>query len=171
MKDVNSRLEMLLSIYNSHRKAIDYNAHVDQVTKTKTNCRECKRISDEAMKMYIDNELTNPLDAFHAAILLHHGIENEYVAVANDLCRYAVARLGDDHKDIRSARWLYAASYDRMLVRDGKPQKFGTQFIKNKDGKFELATPIDPATTDEERTLYGIPTIAETLRSLSEAYK
>ena len=170
MKDVNSRLEIILSAYNSHRKVVDYSAHIDQVTKTQTNCQECKRVSGEVMKMYADNELTNPLDAFHAAIILHHGIENEYAVAANDLCKYAVARLGDNHKDIRSARWLYAASYDRILVHDGKLQKFGTQFVKNKDGKFELATPIDSATTDEERAWYGIPAIEETLKRLSESY-
>ncbi len=163
MTGTSSILETLLDSYKAHRK--------DQTTKIQGECQECKRISDAALKLYTDNELIEPRDAFHAAILLHHGVENKYVLAANELCRYAIARLDSSDKDMQMARWLYAASYDRILVHDGKPQKFGTQFVKNKDGVFELATSIDLATTDEERALYGIPTVEESLKRLSASYK
>ncbi len=158
-----SRLETFLSSYNTHWK--------DRAAKTQGGCQECKRISDTAPKLCTDNELIDPRDAFHVAILLHHDIENKYVIAANELCRYAIARLDNGDKDLQMVRWLYAASYDRIFVHDGKPQKLGTQFVRNKDGKFELATPIDPATTDEERALYGIPTTEESLKRLSAPYK
>lgn len=170
MTEISSRLEELLSAYNQHRKAVDYNAHAESAEKTTKSCKECKEIADKALRMYKDNELVDPLDAFHAAILLHHGTENEHVIAANELCKYAMTRLDEGHKDIDLARWLYAASYDRILVHDGKPQKFGTQFRINDKGEFEPATPVDPNTTDEERAMYGIPSLEKTIKNLSARY-
>jgi hypothetical protein len=48
---------------------------------------------------------------------------------ANELARQGI-ELGDER-----SKWLYAATMDRWLVSQGKPQKYGTQFRKNKKGK------------------------------------
>jgi len=59
------------------------------------------------------------------------------------------------------AKWLYAASIDRLLSKQGKSQKYGTQFIK-KDTKSKWKLhPVDPTITDEERTKWNVPPLAE----------
>ncbi len=52
----------------------------------------------------------------------------------------------------RTARRLAAASFDRLRVLQGLPQKFGTQ--RRADG---TVWPIDPATTDSERRKWDLP--------------
>ena len=58
---------------------------------------------------------------------------------------------------------LVAQAWDRVLVKRGKPQWYGTQFFKNKStGKWEMS-PMDPAAvTEAQREAMGIPTISET---------
>lgn len=58
---------------------------------------------------------------------------------------------------------LVAQAWDRVLVKRGKPQWYGTQFFKNKStGKWEMS-PTDPAAvTEAQREAMGIPTISET---------
>ncbi len=73
--------------------------------------------------------------------------------LANQLAERAI-ELGED-----DARWLYAATLDRYLTSQGKPQKYGTQY-QNVDGKWVLL-PVDPATTDEERAEYRVPPLQE----------
>ena len=57
------------------------------------------------------------------------------------------------------ARWLYAAATDRKLIREGKKQKYGTQFQISKNG---IATPYPYAksTTDVERSKFLVPPIS-----------
>jgi len=54
-------------------------------------------------------------------------------------------------------KWLYAASLDRWLVSQGKPQKFGTQF-KTTTG---IIYGYDTSTSDKERSEYGVPPLSE----------
>ncbi len=59
------------------------------------------------------------------------------------------------------AKWLYAAAMDRLLSKQGKPQRYGTQFIKkDAKSKWELH-PVDPVITDEERAKWNVPPLAE----------
>lgn len=65
-------------------------------------------------------------------------------------------------------KWLYAATLDRWLVAQGKPQKYGTQF-RQVNGKWELL-PVDSTITDEERVKYGVPPLSEALQKFREKY-
>ena len=56
-------------------------------------------------------------------------------------------------------RWLAAASKDRELTREGKPQLYGTQFRDIGNG-MELY-PVDPSITDEERARWNVPPLAD----------
>ena len=84
----------------------------------------------------------------YLAYLLIHGETTEDYQLAHEYAKKAV--------DMGSSitKWLYAATLDRWLVSQGKPQKFGTQY-KILDGKKELF-PVDKNTTDEERIEHGI---------------
>jgi hypothetical protein len=94
-------------------------------------------------------------DYFYAAMVFQHGSTAEEIAKAHELSLKAV-ELDPEHP---SARWLAAASKDRLLMRQGKPQLYGTQFTKV-DGKWVLYE-VDPSITDEERVKWECPPLAE----------
>jgi hypothetical protein len=62
---------------------------------------------------------------------------------------------------------MAAAAYDRWLMYQGRPQKYGTQFTT--DGKSQRLWDVDPATTDEERAAWDVPPLAEQLRKAEQA--
>jgi len=93
-------------------------------------------------------------DLYHAAMIFQHGNCPEHFKLANLLAKMAIEN-GSDR-----ARWLYAATLDRYLMSEGRPQQFGTQFVTiGKTGTWELYD-FDPATTDEERARYNVPPLA-----------
>lgn len=71
----------------------------------------------------------------------------------------------------KPAAWLYAAATDRLLSKQGKPQKYGTQFIKkNEKSKWQLHS-VDPKITDEERALYNVPPLRDAKKKVIELNK
>jgi hypothetical protein len=61
----------------------------------------------------------------------------------------------------RSARWLKAASWDRLLLRQKKPQWYGTQYVRDASGKWALGPIDESAVTDADRVELHVPTLAE----------
>jgi tetratricopeptide (TPR) repeat protein len=94
-------------------------------------------------------------DYIHAAMVLQHGASPEDYDRANRWASKAV----ELDPDYPGARWLAAASKDRYLMWSGKPQLYGTQFKKDKDGPWYLWQ-VDPAVTDEERARWDVPPLA-----------
>jgi hypothetical protein len=88
-------------------------------------------------------------------MLLQHGDKLEHWAQARELALKAV-ELGHPR-----ARYMVAAALDRWLMRQGKPQKYGTNSWPGKDG-WEVWE-YDPATTDEERAEWDVPPLADLL--------
>jgi hypothetical protein len=109
------------------------------------------------------SSLTTPeaADLYHAALLFQHGDLAEDAWWAYELARRA-AEQGEAR-----ARWLAAAAYDRWLMYQGKPQKYGTQYVT--DGIRHRLWDVDPATTDAERATWDVPPLAEQLRKAEEA--
>jgi hypothetical protein len=108
-------------------------------------------------------QINSAEDLYHAAMIFQHGNCAEHYKLANQLSEMAVS------KGSSPAKWLYAATLDRYLMREGKPQKFGTQFVKvGPDGavgggptsRWQLWE-VDPATTDAERAKYDVPPLEE----------
>lgn len=97
--------------------------------------------------------LKEPDDYYHAAMVFQHSDKLEDYDRAHQWCLKA-AELGND-----DAKWLAAATKDRWLMTQGKPQLYGTQF-KKVDGKWILWE-VDPSVTDEERAKWNVPTLAE----------
>jgi hypothetical protein len=95
-------------------------------------------------------------DYFHAAMVFQHGEDLGDYQRAHELALRA-AELGH-----RAGRWLAAAAYDRWLMNQGKPQKYGTQY-RGVGDRYELYE-VDPATTDAERAEWDVPPLAEALR-------
>jgi len=98
-------------------------------------------------------------DYYHLAMLFQHGETRADYKRAHEYALAAVER-GQPH-----ARWLVAATHDRWLVTQGKPQKYGTQFVM-KEGRWQLYD-LDPTTTDTERAAWGVPPVAETERMMN----
>lgn len=100
-------------------------------------------------------------DYYHAARIYQHGDIPEDAWNAYTLARQA-ADLGH-----QLARWLSAAAYDRWLMYEGKPQKYGTQYVS--DGIRQRLWDVDPTTTDAERAVWDVPPLAEQLFKAEEA--
>ncbi len=68
----------------------------------------------------------------------------------------------------RPARWLAAAVYDRWLIYQGRPQKYGTQFDWDDSGQLNPHPVEDPGRVDERRRSVGLGPLAEHTRRLRE---
>lgn len=99
-------------------------------------------------------------DFFHAAMVFQHGEALEDYLRAHELA------LGASGLGYRRGRWLAAAAYDRWLVNQGRPQKYGTQYRARGD-TWELSE-VDPETTDAERAEWDVPSLAEAQRRADE---
>lgn len=100
-------------------------------------------------------------DYYHAAALFQHGDTPDDAWQAHTLALRAV-QLGH-----ATARWLAAAAYDRWCMYQGRPQKYGTNYVS--DGVRHRLWDVDPATTDAERAEWDVPPLAEQLRKAAEA--
>ncbi len=96
------------------------------------------------------------IDLYHVAWLLNHGELPVEARRAHQLARQAADR------GYRPARWLAAAAYDRWCMYEGRPQKYGTQFVP--DGTQYRLWDLEPATTDVERAAWDVPPLQDQLR-------
>ena len=101
-------------------------------------------------------------DWFHAALIFQHGWEEADYEVAVSCAKRAV----EMDPTNATARWLKAAAEDRLLMKQGKPQKYGTQSRKV-DERWELWE-VDPSVTDEDRAEWNVPPLATALRRIEE---
>jgi hypothetical protein len=101
-------------------------------------------------------------DYFHAAMVFQHGEQLDDYWKAHELARKA-AELGHS-----TGRWLTAASYDRWLMRQGKPQKYGTQYTMPPGSSMFTLYEVDPTTTDEERAEWNVPSLADAHKRAAE---
>jgi len=116
---------------------------------------------ERVMEMLAANKLTTAEDYFHAAHIMNHGDTIEDARNAHKLA------LRSSELGYRPARWLAAASYDRWQMYQGKPQKYGTNYVY--DGREDRLWDVDPETTDKERAAWDVPPLAEQLRKAQEA--
>lgn len=72
------------------------------------------------------------------------------------------------HKEISPSQ--YAGFVDRLLVRQNKPQIYGSNFDM-KDGKLVMSKTKDLKNLDRRRRKIGLPPIAEYVKMLKEFYK
>jgi len=104
--------------------------------------------------------LTSAEDYYHAAMVFQHG------KVAADYWQAHELALKSAAMGHRPARWLAAAAYDRWLMRQDKPQKYGTQYRRL--GNAWRLWKVDPATTDAERAEWDVPPLDVALRRATE---
>ena len=103
-------------------------------------------------------------DFYNAALVMQHGQGLEDIRMAHALATIASSL---DPLD-RSARWLKAASWDRMMTTQGKSQWYGTQFSQDSDGKWILMKIDETAVTDAQRIELAVPTLAEAKKRVED---
>ncbi len=108
-----------------------------------------------------DGALQSADDYYYAAYLLQHGTLPEEFRRAHDFAAEAVTR------GTRPARWLFAATLDRWLVALGKPQQYGTQYVRIGTHGYAIYE-VEPEVSDAERAQYDVPPLDEQLRMLTE---
>ncbi len=121
---------------------------------------------DHQRRMQVNNLMTagtlkSAEDYFHAARIFQHGDTPDDAWMAHQLS-FQSAQLG-----YRPARWMAAAAYDRWLMYQGKPQKYGTQYVS--DGKRQRLWDVEPDTTDLQRAEWDVPSLADQIRKAEEA--
>lgn len=95
-----------------------------------------------------------------AWILVQHAVlEPEFQAACVPLLEAAVAR-GD------APAWQLAYLSDRVLVAEGRPQIYGTQYRMTETGKSVPFEITDVAAVDERRRAVGLPTLDENTRRI-----
>ena len=111
-----------------------------------------------------DNKLRTAKDFSEAALILQHGNDTSDYRNAHELALASIT-LGN-----RDAKWLAAATLDRYLVAQKKPQKYGTQsFTNKKTGKLQLYR-VDPSITDKEREKWDVPPLKNALKAAEKVY-
>ena len=107
------------------------------------------------------------MDYFNAALIFQHGLGLSDYKRAQVLAREAERRGGGEE-----ARWLYAVATDRLLIAQGRKQKFGSQLsivriIDRRTGRPRRTMkllPYDKRTGDATRTRHGLPALAILLK-------
>jgi hypothetical protein len=152
--------EELSSLYSADKE--------ERINQPKTRTSEYKEMRardlqrrKRVMEMVLKGELHGAEDYYHAAWIMNHGDTPE------DARNGHLLALRSSQLGYRPARWLAAASYDRWQMYQGKPQKYGTNYLD--DGQRDRLWDVDPHTTDEERAQWDVPPLAEQLRKAEEA--
>lgn len=107
--------------------------------------RDLVRITEVKNILLSKNINLSAFDYFFVAMLFQHGTTLE--DIKNALFYSKKATEMKDNFD--PAKWLVAASEDRLLMMQKKPQKYGTQIIQE-NGVYKLYQ-YDKLTTDQER--------------------
>lgn len=103
-------------------------------------------------------------DYYHAAVVLQHGSDPDDYLKAHEWTQAALARTPSHVQ----ARYLFAASWDRYQLSQGKPQWYGTSVERQPNGDGALS-PIDTTqVTDARRKSYTGWTLAERRRFVDE---
>jgi hypothetical protein len=102
-------------------------------------------------------------DYFHAAMVFQHGGTPAHALRAHELALEAVKLDGSNDP----ARWLAAASLDRKLMYEKKPQRYGTQFHREGDGPWVLWE-VDPSVTDAEREEWNVPALDDARKRVAQ---
>lgn len=108
-----------------------------------------RRRAQRVIDLYTQGSIQDARDNFHAAWVMLCGETQTHYSLARMFSQRAT--------DMGEARaWtLRAMAWDRWLVANGRPQRFGTQIIKQ-GGRWSLGE-IDPKVSDWQRALYAVP--------------
>jgi len=95
------------------------------------------------------------IDQLHAALVLVESDRPEDLDAAQ-----MIALKSAESGENRGFR-VAAEAQDRLLVKRGMAQRYGTQFVWEPVNRIWRLYPVDPRTSDAERKAMGVPTMSE----------
>jgi len=120
---------------------------------------------ERVLELLQNQEIKTAKDYYHAAMIFQHGTRVADSRLAYSLAWISVTLDPLDDK----ARWLSAAAWDRMMMKQEQPQWYGTQFTrKNETRNWELYDMAKDAVTDEEREAMNVPPLSEAMEQLKQ---
>jgi hypothetical protein len=156
---------MSLDPHNEHLQSIVRADQADRLGQPTAEQWEGVARRDAERRSQVHEELRggrvrSAYDFFNAALVMQHGSELEEIRLAHALATVS-ASMDSTSPQARQALWLKAASWDRMMRTLGRPQWYGTQFLRDKNGTVTLYTVDESAVTDPDRVALAAPTLAE----------
>jgi len=143
--------------------------NLNEISFEKLKENDSKRL--EQVEEEIEKDRLHTIQDYrNAGLIFHHSrIKNEY-------CRAkAVALLKksadlDGYKSL-GIKWLLAATIDRQLQQQNKPQIYGTQYIQDANGKYALYALDSSQISDAQRKLYGVVMLEEQAYAVAQMNK
>jgi hypothetical protein len=130
------------------RTEVGFNAHGEASQERLARSREV------VLEMVSSGRIRSAGEHVQAAFVLTSSRELAELDLAHRLALRA-GELGD------ARGWPIAAeALDRALYLQGQPQRFGTQYVYEPVLQRWALYPVDPTTSDEERSEFGIPPLA-----------
>jgi len=105
--------------------------------------------------LYEASELHTGKDFHRAALVLQHAEKPDEYLLAHEFCVVALS------KGERDARWLAAATEDRLLLNIGRPQRFCTQYRSSGPAARLTLYEVGKGVTDALRRELGVPSLAQ----------
>ncbi|MEK6833549.1 MAG: hypothetical protein AABY32_05880 [Nanoarchaeota archaeon] len=109
-----------------------------------------KGIRKELEKLLRRKKKLTPKEKFICAIIYHHGFTIQSSKKALKYIKQA------QKEGYTRQKWLIGSIIDRLLQLQGIPQKYGTQIVKTKKGKYKQYK-LDGSISDKERIELGFP--------------
>lgn len=120
---------------------------------------ENRKLRKELDELIRKKKILTSREHFISAMVYHHGFTLSSSKKALKHIRKA------QKKDYLKQKWLLASIIDRLLQLQGKPQKYGTQAVELKNGKFKVYK-LDGTISDKERSEMGLPILKKLKRYL-----
>jgi len=112
----------------------------------------------EILAMLARAEIKTAQDFFYSAVIFHQGQTNDHYRLGTSFA-WIAATMEPTNEDYL---WLTASSWDRMMLKRGKPQWYGAQEKRNAEGRQEGFHPIDEsAVDDDERARFQVKSLAK----------
>ena len=101
-------------------------------------------------------------DYYHAAMIMQHGNEPTDFMLAHILATAAAL------KGSKPAKWLSAASFDRLMQKLSQPQIFGTQYFRKMEEPYTMNPIKSDVISDQVRNVFSVPTLLESKERLKQ---
>ncbi|MBD9477546.1 hypothetical protein [Pseudoxanthomonas sp. PXM02] len=165
---------LLLSVNASARETLADNGELaslrqqDQADRqgaidwTKVAPRDAARLA-RVKALIREGALRTGSDYENAAWVFQHGDTADDIRMAHALATLAMNLAPEEKR----RRWLVAASWDRLLMRQQQPQWYATQFLSDATGMYLYPVAEDAVTDEQRKSMTGL-TLAESRARTAE---
>ncbi|WP_444927690.1 hypothetical protein ACJJI4_08155 [Microbulbifer sp. TRSA002] len=144
----------LAELFNQDQNARNIpHSQIDWSSLNKEDEDRRKKVS----KMLAEGRIRTSEDYYNAALIFQHGNKSEDIRLAHALATIAATLAEDKNK----ANWLKAATWDRLMMNLGRPQWYGTQFVKDDSGNWSLYNIDSDIVSDQQRIDWSVRTLEE----------